>query len=348
MPAPELEIFHKLDTATDRGRQWRSRIASLGLHAVVLWLLLNTDFAYTPPPPRSFPEITSRRVTPLVAPPPEVIRELTQKAPNTKAVAKEIDLAGLLPKPAVKAPPAKAALSPRPAPGPPQAPSLPSAPRIEPTPSPVAQLPPPGPGNSTLPPPPAPDPPPQQKPKIMFESIAGSGTGTGNTQGARTPANIQLTVPKGTVDEAVSSVARNRAGGVVVGDNLEPPGLGQSMSQVPTPGKMGSALELLSDPQGADFRPYLIRVLTAVRRNWFAVIPESARLGQRRGRVVIQFAISRNGGVPKLVIASPSGAEPLDRAAVAGISASNPFPPLPPEFRGDQIRVSLSFVYNQQ
>jgi outer membrane biosynthesis protein TonB len=36
----------------------------------------------------------------------------------------------------------------------------------------------------------------------------------------------------------------------------------------------------------------------------------------------------------------------LDRAAVAGISASNPFPPLPAEFRGEQIRLQFTFLYN--
>ena len=132
---------------------------------------------------------------------------------------------------------------------------------------------------------------------------------------------------------------------MMVGDEAELPTLGESLGQKAAPGKMGSQLELLSDPQGADFRPYLVKVLAAVRRNWFAVIPESARLG-RQGKVIVQFIISRNGSVPKLVIAIPSGAEPLDRAAVAGISASNPFPPLPPEFHGDQIRLQLSFVYN--
>jgi TonB family protein len=66
----------------------------------------------------------------------------------------------------------------------------------------------------------------------------------------------------------------------------------------------------------------------------------------QRGRVVIQFAIARQGNVPKLVISMPSGTDALDRAAVAGISASNPFPPLPPEFKGDTIRLQLSFLYN--
>jgi outer membrane biosynthesis protein TonB len=46
------------------------------------------------------------------------------------------------------------------------------------------------------------------------------------------------------------------------------------------------------------------------------------------------------------VLDPPSGVVALDRAAVAGISASSPFPPLPPEFKGDEIRVQLSFLYN--
>ena len=102
----------------------------------------------------------------------------------------------------------------------------------------------------------------------------------------------------------------------------------------------------MSDPQGVDFKPYLIRILATVKRNWLAVIPESARLG-RRGRVLLQFIVDRNGSVPKLVIAMPSGAEALDRAAVAGISASVPFPPLPTEYRGSQIRLQFAFTYNQ-
>jgi len=101
----------------------------------------------------------------------------------------------------------------------------------------------------------------------------------------------------------------------------------------------------LSDANGFDFKPYLLQVLASVRRNWMAVIPQSASMG-RRGQVLIQFIIDRRGGVPKLVIASSSGTEAYDRAAVAGVSASNPFPPLPPEFKGEQIRLQLAFNYN--
>jgi len=96
-----------------------------------------------------------------------------------------------------------------------------------------------------------------------------------------------------------------------------------------------------------DFKPYLAQILGLVRRNWFAVIPESARLGNR-GVVALQFIIDRSGGVPKLVIATPSGSQALDKAAVASISASVPFPPLPQEYKGLSIRLQFAFKYNVQ
>ncbi len=68
----------------------------------------------------------------------------------------------------------------------------------------------------------------------------------------------------------------------------------------------------------------------------------------RRGRVLLQFIIDRGGAVPKLVIAMQSGTEAFDRAAVAGISASVPFPPLPPEFKGGEVRLQFSFTYNMK
>jgi TonB family protein len=68
-------------------------------------------------------------------------------------------------------------------------------------------------------------------------------------------------------------------------------------------------------------------------------------MGQR-GRSVVQFSVNRQGQVPKLVIATPAGTQALDRAAVAGVSASVPFPPLPAGFKGDEIRLQLVFTYN--
>lgn len=104
---------------------------------------------------------------------------------------------------------------------------------------------------------------------------------------------------------------------------------------------------ILSDTRGVDFGPYLARVLAAVRRNWLAVIPESARLGQK-GKTVIVFTILKDGSVPPTqpVVTRTSGQDPLDRAALSAILASVPFPPLPTQFTGEHIVLQFTFLYN--
>jgi TonB family protein len=143
---------------------------------------------------------------------------------------------------------------------------------------------------------------------------------------------------------AISQLFEQGGDHQAVGDGVGAAAIGGYSA--PSKGNIGSGLELLSDPEGVDFRPYLLQILNAVRRNWFAVIPESARIGLEKGRVALQFSISRQGEVPKLVISSSSRSQPLDRASVAGVSASLPFPPLPADFKGNEIRVQFVFLYN--
>jgi TonB family protein len=334
----------------------RSLVAagSLLTHLVLGLVLVNVPWT---PPVAGGPQIIAkfRDVTPLVMPPPT---QLTQKAPNQSKPALEVNLEGLLTKPSLRTPvPQRQGMlqpaAPKPVEAPPvRAPESPK-PLIE---APKLELGPrhsgevlarnlPGIGTPQLDPPPVRPPQIQaeEKPKLAFETpggATGSPTQSGVAQG-------RVPFPqRSTVDDVARQVARSGGGGLVVGDLGEGiGGLGEALNNPSAPLRNGSNLELLSDPMGVDFKPYLIRVLSAVRRNWFAVIPESARLG-RRGKVLIQFAISRDGAVPKLVIATNSGTEALDRAAVAGISASNPFPPLPNEFKGQQVRLQLTFFYN--
>ena len=57
-------------------------------------------------------------------------------------------------------------------------------------------------------------------------------------------------------------------------------------------------LEVLSDTQGVDFGPYLSRVLDAVRRNWYILIPEEARAPlMKRGKLAIEFVILPDGKI---------------------------------------------------
>jgi TonB family protein len=112
-------------------------------------------------------------------------------------------------------------------------------------------------------------------------------------------------------------------------------------------GYLGGALQMLTPTEGVDFTNYLARVLASVKRNWYAVMPESAQLGEK-GKVVLQFRIMKNGVVPDAepAMVGTSGKDPLDRAAVSSIRASTPFEPLPPAFSGPYIELRFIFLYN--
>jgi TonB family protein len=328
----------------DSHSYWRAGIGSLVVHAGIFALVLMLASLSVPVPRQAteiFPDFS--RAMPLFVP-----RDLTQKAPNKGKVAKEVNVEDLKPRPPTQerlppAPAVRAFKPPNPQPpGPPQPapPRIAEPPKID-TPVTAQNTPPALPamlGTPKAPPPPQIEP--VEQPKLAFETPGQNGP-------SENKGRAKLTPPKASVQDVVHDMARGGGGqgSVVVGDLDQPPDLPESIRLPPAPGHTGSSLELMSDPMGVDFKPYLIRILALVRQNWFAVIPESARLGNR-GLVQLQFIIDRNGQVPKLVIATPSGSDALDKAAVAGISASVPFPPLPNEFKGQQIRLQFAFKYN--
>ena len=141
-------------------------------------------------------------------------------------------------------------------------------------------------------------------------------------------------------DQAARAVAsaRGGAGGGQNGDF----GLGL--------GKQGAAygaLDVLSDTMGVDFGPYLARVLHDVKMNWYNLIPESAKAPLlKKGNVSIEFAILKDGSVAGMKLVYTSGDTALDRGAWGGITASNPFPPLPAEFGGQYLALRFKFLYN--
>jgi len=315
----------------DPGRVRNARLLSVAAHvaAVVALLLV----------PRSLmqPLRHVEQITPLIEPP----TDLTQKPPNKGPIAKEVTVESLQARPRIQIPNSPPSTT-RPAakinapPPPPPAP-LPEPPQIQA-------------GNRDVQPPrglpigpPTVQPPPQiqeqEKPKLAFETPTAPPPSGGVGSFAR---------PDTSVAGAIRELTRGGAqGGLAVGDDTSDVGvggIGTGLNMPPSPGRQASSLELLSDPKGVDFRPYLLQVLAAVRRNWFAVYPESARLGLR-GKVEAQFVIAKDGSVPKLVIVLHS-IPALERAAVAGIDASHPFPPFPTEFSGDRIVLKLTFSYN--
>jgi hypothetical protein len=167
------------------------------------------------------------------------------------------------------------------------------------------------------------------------------------------PTDHSLLLPKsslgGSLRDSIRESSRMNAptaiggGGQVPSNSGLPGGRGQAQAQA-----YGN-MEMLTPTEGVDFNEYLHRVYIIVKRNWFSVMPESVRLGDR-GVVSLQFRIMRNGIVPdgEPVRVSTSGKEPLDRAAVSSIRASTPFEPLPPAFSGPYIELRFTYFYNLQ
>lgn len=294
----------------------RAAIASVVIHAVafaIFWAMPETEFRVRKTVHVSFDRKQSVK---LVAP---RLRQdqLTQKDPNQGKPTQELDV--------------RSAVQSKPAPRSFQAPA-PTGPRNLP-PSPTPAIAPPNiqvnvdapeiaglPGAGNLPRP-------FDDAKLRFENVSPAAPGT-------PVPNPVLKAPKASPGDIAKAAKQPGGGGGGVfsdGDNGDPASLGN--------------MQLLSDPQNVDFKPYMLQVLNLVRRQWFAVIPQIARTG-RQGIVVLQFSVDRKGGVPKLVIANTSGTAAFDQAAVASVSASHPFPPLPSEYQGAEIRLQLAFSYN--
>ncbi|MGH9481356.1 MAG: TonB family protein, partial [Terriglobales bacterium] len=215
-----------------------------------------------------------------------------------------------------------------------------SVPKPRPAPKPTPATPPPGPTAPVQPPapPPAPKPAPKNDANTLkLEDIP------------KPPEHPKLNLDLGAtaqLNRAIEEAARDgasRSHGVTETaplPHLPPAGAGGA-----APGQAGAGVQILTDTQGVDFDSYLRRVVEIVRRNWYAVMPETVYLGTQ-GRVVLIFNINTNGSVPGIQPIGLSGTASLDQAAEASVSASNPFPPLPSEFHGPFITLQFSFYYN--
>ena len=142
--------------------------------------------------------------------------------------------------------------------------------------------------------------------------------------------------PGSQIEEATRAAAANRGGG---GGQEGDFGLGTGAH-----GRQLGALDILSDTQGVDFGPYLQRILQDVKENWYLLIPESAAM--KKGKLAIEFAITKDGHVAGMKLFASSGDAALDRPAWGSITNSNPFPPLPSEFTGQYLALRFRFYYN--
>jgi TonB family protein len=142
------------------------------------------------------------------------------------------------------------------------------------------------------------------------------------------------------------SAANGGRSGAVIGPGPRQPSPGGGQSG-PGQGSFGNGWEILTPTDGVDFSDYMQRMLDTIRRNWYAVMPQSAMLGER-GRVMLRFKINSDGSISASdpVREMSSGKEPLDRAAVSSIRSSNPFEPLPSPYHRPYLEIRIIYLYN--
>ncbi len=108
-----------------------------------------------------------------------------------------------------------------------------------------------------------------------------------------------------------------------------------------TAGAAGTSMNFGADVAAFDsdfpFSYYVQQLVSLIGANWFR--PDASD-----GTVcTVSFRIQRSGQVADVKVEASSGASYYDRAAVRAIYAANPLPPLPNDYRNEQLGVHLRF-----
>lgn len=150
-----------------------------------------------------------------------------------------------------------------------------------------------------------------------------------------------MAAPGTSTSDAIHAVANGHASGVDYGPS------GDYGSVLHPKTQRNEGMEILSDTMGVDFGPYMKRLHYTVQNHWDPLIPESALPPvMKKGVVVIQFSIGKDGRVMGMKLVSSSGDVALDRAAWGAITDAIPLPKLPAEFAGEYLELRALFFYN--
>ena len=116
-----------------------------------------------------------------------------------------------------------------------------------------------------------------------------------------------------------------------------------------TGGEQGSAEQgpLSFETQWYDWGDYAQSMVSRIRVNWYANMPQIIRTGIQ-GVVTIRFTIHRDGRISDVTILKSSGVPPYDHAAKKAIELSSPLNPLPKDFPNQTERVTAMFYYNME
>jgi TonB family protein len=150
-----------------------------------------------------------------------------------------------------------------------------------------------------------------------------------------------MTAPGTSTSDAIRAVANGHAAGNDYGAS------GDYGTTIHPNTQRAEGMDILSDTLGVDFGPYMKRLHYTVQNHWDPLIPESALPPvMKKGVVVIQFRIEKDGKVTNMELVASSGDVALDRAAWGAITDAIPVPKLPVNFAGDYLLLRARFYYN--
>ena len=107
----------------------------------------------------------------------------------------------------------------------------------------------------------------------------------------------------------------------------------------PGPGNPSGApgIDAIREP---DFGPYMKELQRRIKMNW------DPPKGNESKRVVLLFAIARDGRLLNVKVLRSSGLQSADNAAIDAVKLTAPFRPLPPDFKGQSVDIQFTFDYN--
>jgi TonB family protein len=107
--------------------------------------------------------------------------------------------------------------------------------------------------------------------------------------------------------------------------------------------------KILSPTAGVDFLPYLTKLDSPLERNFLAMKPKSIA-GMEKGVVVVRVRIQKDGSLYEgaVAIASSSGNDDVDAAAVSAIRRAAPFAQLPDKYSGAYLELEVRFYFKNE
>ena len=101
------------------------------------------------------------------------------------------------------------------------------------------------------------------------------------------------------------------------------------------------------ETQWYDWGDYAASMVSRIRVNWYANMPQLIRTGLKAA-VTIRFTIQRDGRITDVTVLQSSGVPPYDYAAKKAIELSSPLNALPKDFPNASERVTCMFYYNME